>query len=83
MLMFYELNNFPTIAILPYAERSRPDPIAASVAVNAINEVLNIEINVQKLLEEAERIEKEIESLLQASKTRKDTSTDSDKGMFV
>ena len=83
MLMFYELNNFPTIALLPYAERSRPDPIAASVAVKAINSILNITINVQELLEEAERIEKEIESLLQASKTRKETEIDSDKGMFV
>ncbi len=83
MLMFYELNDFPTIALLPYAERSRPDPIAASIAVNAINNVLDIEINVQELLEEAERIEKEIESLLQASKSRKDTDMNSDKGMFV
>ena len=83
MLMFYELNDFPSVALLPYAERSRPDPIAASVAVSAINSVLNIEINVQELLEEAERIEKEIESLLQASKSRKDTDMNSDKGMFV
>ena len=57
MLMFYELKNFPAISLLPYAERSRPDPVAASNAVEQINRILNIEVNVKELLEEAERIE--------------------------
>lgn len=83
MLMFYELNKFPTIALLPYAERSRPDPIAASVAIEKLNEILGIEVSTKALLEEAERIEKEIESLLQASRPRKDIDNDTDKGMFV
>ncbi|MCE7742032.1 MAG: proteasome assembly chaperone family protein [Candidatus Heimdallarchaeota archaeon] len=83
MLMFYELNDFEAIALLPYAERSRPDPVAASIAVKEINKILDIDVNVQELLDEAQKIEKEIESLLQASRSRKDSEKDSDEGMFV
>ena len=83
MLMFYELNHFPAVALLPYAERSRPDPVAASTAIELINALLKVEINIEDLLKEAERIEKEIESLIKASKPRKDRDQDSDKGMFV
>ena len=82
MLMFYELNSFPAVSLLPYAERSRPDPIAASVAVEKINHLLDIGVNVKELLEEAERIEKEIESLIKASRST-ERENDSDKGMFV
>jgi len=83
MLMFYELKDFPALSLLPYAERSRPDPIAASVAIEKINKILGIDVNIQELLEEAERIEKDIESLIQASKTRHKDKDDADKGMFV
>ncbi|MHA1200765.1 MAG: proteasome assembly chaperone family protein [Candidatus Heimdallarchaeaceae archaeon] len=83
MLMFYELNDFEAVALLPYAERSRPDPVAASIAVKEINKILDINVNVQELLDEAQKIEKEIESLLQASRSRKDSEKDSDEGMFV
>ncbi len=83
MLMFYELHDFEALALLPYAERSRPDPVAASIAVSEINNILNIDVNVQELLDEAEKIEKEIESLIQASKTRRDSDKDADEGMFV
>jgi uncharacterized protein len=82
MLMFFELNDFPAISLLPYAERSRPDPIAASVAIEAINKLLNVDINVQELLDEAEKIEKEIEALIRASRPQ-DRDKDPDKGMFV
>ena len=82
MLMFYELNSFPAVSLLPYAERSRPDPIAASVAVEKINHLLDIEVNVKELLDEAEKIEKEIEALIKASRPT-EREKDSDKGMFV
>lgn len=82
MLMFYELNSFPAVSLLPYAERSRPDPIAASIAVEKINHLLAINVNVKELLEEAEKIEKEIESLIKASRPT-EREKDSDKGMFV
>ncbi len=76
MLLFYELYEFPAIAILPYAERSRPDPIAASIAISNISSFLDIEVDIKELQEEAERIEKEIESLLNARKqpVEKDSS---------
>ena len=83
MLMFYELNNFPAVALLPYAERSRPDPVSASNAIEQINRILNIDVNINELLEEAEKIEKEIESLIKASKPQEDKDKDSDRGMFV
>ncbi len=83
MLMFYELNQFPAVALLPYAERSRPDPVAASVAIEQINLLLGIGIDTEGLLKEAEKIEKEIESLIQASKPTRDRDKDSDQGMFV
>lgn len=83
LLMFYELRNFPALSLLPYAERSRPDPVAASVAVEEISKVLNTPIEVEGLLEQAEKIEKEIQSLLQASKTKTGKENDTDKGMFV
>ncbi len=83
MLLFYELEDFPAIAILPYSERSRPDPIAASIAIKQINALLNLNVNVDELLEEAERIEKEIESLLNARKQPKEQEESKDRGMFV
>jgi len=82
MLMFFELNDFPAISLLPYAERSRPDPIAASVAIETINQLLNVDINVQELLDEAEKIEKEIEALIRASRPQ-ERDKDPDRGMFV
>ena len=83
MLMFFELNNFPAVSLLPYAERSRPDPVSASNAIEQINRILNIDVNINELLEEAEKIEKEIESLIKASKPQVDKDQDSDRGMFV
>ncbi|MHA1708099.1 MAG: proteasome assembly chaperone family protein [Candidatus Heimdallarchaeaceae archaeon] len=83
MLMFYEINKFPAVSILPYAERSRPDPIAASIAVEIIGDLLGIKIDTKALLDKAEEIEKEIESLIKASRPRKELDKDSDKGMFV
>ncbi|MHA1302400.1 MAG: proteasome assembly chaperone family protein [Candidatus Heimdallarchaeaceae archaeon] len=82
MLLFSELNEFPAIALLPYAERSRPDPIAASIAIDEISKILQVEIDVKELLEQAERIEKEIQSLLKANRPQPDKN-DSDRGMFV
>ncbi len=82
MLLFSELNEFPAVALLPYAERSRPDPIAASIAVKEINNLLNMKIGINELLEEAEKIEKEIQSLLKA-RPQSDKRDSADRGMFV
>jgi len=57
LLMFTEIMGQPATAILPYAERERPDPRAASVAVKKISEFLNVEIDVQDLIRHAETVE--------------------------
>lgn len=60
LLVFAEARSYPAVAILPYAEASRPDPRAAAVAVRKIEELYGISIGVEDLLEEARRIEEMI-----------------------
>jgi len=57
ILMFTEILGQPATVILPYAERERPDPRAASVAVKKISEILGMEIDVQDLIKHAETVE--------------------------
>ncbi len=57
ILMFTEILGQPATVILPYAERDRPDPRAASVAVKKISEILGMEIDVQDLIRHAETVE--------------------------
>jgi uncharacterized protein len=57
ILMFTEILGQPAIVILPYAERERPDPRAASIAVKKISEILGMEIDVQDLIRHAETVE--------------------------
>jgi len=66
LLELFELKNFPACAILPYAERERPDPRAAAVAIKAIDEHYNNDLNVEieDLYKDAKRIEEEIENIL-------------------
>ncbi|MHA1684959.1 MAG: proteasome assembly chaperone family protein [Candidatus Heimdallarchaeaceae archaeon] len=82
LLMFYELKEFPAFALLPYTERSRADPIAASIAVKHINQLLSLNVDIQDLLEQAEKIEKEIQSFIEASR-KAYKETDDDRSMFV
>ncbi|MBN1328554.1 MAG: proteasome assembly chaperone family protein [Candidatus Heimdallarchaeota archaeon] len=64
ILTYYEVNKFPAIALLPYAESSRADPLAASYAIEAINEITNLSINTEKLIQDAEIIEKNLEDII-------------------
>lgn len=57
LLMYSEIIGVPALAILPYAERNRPDPRAAAVAVSKIAKILNTEIDVSELIKHAEAIE--------------------------
>ncbi|MHA1114574.1 MAG: PAC2 family protein [Candidatus Heimdallarchaeum aukensis] len=82
VMLFSELHDFPAMALLPYAERSRPDPIAASIAIKEIEKMVGITVDISALIEQAEKIEKEIQSLLKANKPQAEKD-DSDKGMFV
>ncbi|RLE54425.1 MAG: hypothetical protein DRJ30_05155 [Candidatus Methanomethylicota archaeon] len=60
----FEIRKFPAIAVLPYAEPSRPDPKAAADAVKYINKTCGLNVNVSKLIKDAEIIESEVELLM-------------------
>ncbi|NHJ47699.1 MAG: proteasome assembly chaperone family protein [Asgard group archaeon] len=68
ILTFFEVNNFPAIALLPYAESSRADPLAASKAVNIINKITNLEVDVERLIQDAELIEKNLQDIITQTK---------------
>lgn len=57
LLMFTEILGQPATVILPYAERERPDPRAASIAVKKISEIFGVEIDIQDLIKHAETME--------------------------
>lgn len=61
MLTYFEINEFPAIALLPYANPTRPDPLAASVAVENLNRLTNLTMDVSQLITDAQRIEMEIQ----------------------
>ncbi|MHA1506619.1 MAG: proteasome assembly chaperone family protein [Candidatus Asgardarchaeia archaeon] len=81
LLTYFEMMDFPAVAILPYAERGRPDPRAAAVALEAINELYGYKLNTESLLRDAEEIEKQIELLMKHQREVGDTSGRSD--MFI
>jgi len=70
MLAYYEVNDFPAIALLPYAESSRADPLAASVAVNLVNKVTNLNIDINKLVQDAELIERNLQEVITQTKSQ-------------
>jgi uncharacterized protein len=81
LLANFEILDFPAVAILPYAERGRPDPRAASIAVDVVNRLYNLEISTQELMEDAENIEAEIKQLLERQRDRENDRGPG--GMFV
>lgn len=81
LLANYEIRDFPALAILPYAERGRPDPRAASVAIDVINQLYNLTISTNELMEDAEVIEQEIKQLLERQRERENDRGAG--GMFV
>ena len=56
--------------------------MAASIAIEVINNLLEINVDVNELIEEAERIEKKIQSLIKASQNKLQT-TEIDRDMYV
>ncbi len=64
MLACFELNNFPAITILPFAERGRPDPRAAATAIDVLREKYGLPIETESLIQDAREIEAEIEKIL-------------------
>ncbi len=72
-LIEFEKFNFPAVTVLPYANVARPDPGAAAEAVRYISEVLDLKIDVKKLLETASKIEQEIEELRRKLEKKEET----------
>ncbi|MHA1132558.1 MAG: proteasome assembly chaperone family protein, partial [Candidatus Helarchaeota archaeon] len=70
LLAHLEMQNFPALTILPYAKPDRPDPAAAAVAVKFLNDHYNLNIEIIQLQTDAQRIEDEIEEILQQERER-------------
>lgn len=70
MLGCFEIGNFPAISLLPYANPTRPDPMAAAVAVQYLNKLTNMSIDVGPLETDAKRIESEIQELMKQRQER-------------
>lgn len=81
LLANFEIRKFPAVALLPYAERGRPDPRAASVAVEVFNKLYELDINTEDLMVDAEAIEQEIKQLLERQQERENDRGAG--GMFV
>ncbi|MEM2058836.1 MAG: PAC2 family protein [Thermoproteota archaeon] len=64
MLMKFEQLGFPAIAILSYANPSRPDPMAAAVAIEYFSKMYDVKVETDELIKDAQRIEAEIEENL-------------------
>jgi uncharacterized protein len=70
MLAYFEMKAFPAIALLPYSERGRPDPRAASLAVKQINDLFSLNIDVFELINDAKRIEDEVTKMIDGQRER-------------
>lgn len=70
MLSHFEINGFPAIALLPYANPARPDPMAAAIAIEFINKLTGLSIDASQLISDAHKIEEEIQELLKQRQER-------------
>ncbi len=66
----FERLGVPAISILPYAEPFRADPNAAIVAIQFLKELTGVEVDVSRLRELADMIDKEIKELQESMKRR-------------
>jgi uncharacterized protein len=64
MLGYLDMNMFPAIGLLAYAERDRPDPLGAVAAVEKLNTLLQVEVKTNELIRNARVIEEEIKRQL-------------------
>ncbi len=74
MLGYLDVFSFPTLGILAYAERDRPDPAGAVAAVKKLNSLLQVEISTEELIKNAQVIEEAIKrQLAPMEETNKET----------
>lgn len=64
MLGYLDMNMFPAVGLLAYAERDRPDPLGAVAAIEKINTLLNVEVSTKELVKNSRMIEEEIKRQL-------------------
>jgi uncharacterized protein len=76
MLGYLDMNLFPSIGLLAYAERERPDPLGAVAAINKLGQILNVSISTDELIKNARTIEEEIKrQLAPIEETNKDSQS--------
>ncbi len=72
----FEINSFPAVAVLPYAEANIADPGAAAIAIKTISKICNIKVDTRDLERDAKEIQEEINK--RVTQTR-----ESMKGMYI
>lgn len=70
MLMKFEQLDYPALAVLAYANTSRPDPMAAAIATQYFSEIYGVKVDTNQLIRDAQRIEAEIEESLRRKQER-------------
>jgi predicted ATP-grasp superfamily ATP-dependent carboligase len=65
MLGEFEKQNFPAVAVLPYASADHADPKAAATAIKAVSKSYGLKVDVKDLEYDAADIEEEIDRRLQ------------------
>jgi predicted ATP-grasp superfamily ATP-dependent carboligase len=70
MLMKFEELDYPALAVLAYANTSRPDPMAAAIATQYFSEIYGVRVDTNQLIRDAQRIEAEIEESLRRKQER-------------
>ncbi len=70
MLTYLEIQDFPALAILPFAQRGRPDPRAAAIAIEKINTLYGLSIPTTELIKDAHEIEEEIGRIIKQQEER-------------
>lgn len=63
--IYAEIEDLPAAVLLPYADRERIDPAAAAVAVEEINKIYGLKVDVSELYEDARKIEEELQKQLE------------------
>ena len=60
-----EIEDLPALVLLPYADRYRTDPAAAAVVIEALNKILELNVDTKELYEEAKRIEEDLQKQME------------------
>lgn len=59
LLALFEIEDFPALTVLPYASVERVDPLAVSVAIQYLNEIYGLNVEISELKEKGTEIERD------------------------